>query len=68
MMTFCMNAISRSLKDHVPSNLSFIANSPDDTMIENVVGASTGGAASSMMNPEISTAIFSVPELEQTIF
>ena len=31
-MTFCMDAISRSLKDHVPTNLSFTANSADEQM------------------------------------
>ena len=35
MMSFAMDAIAHSLKDHVPTNLSFTANSPDDSMADN---------------------------------
>jgi len=34
MMCFAMDAITRSLKEQVATNLSFTANSPDDTMTE----------------------------------
>ena len=34
MMVFSIDAIQRSLKEHVPTNLSFTANSPDDGMAD----------------------------------
>ena len=60
MMTFCMDAITRSLKDQIPTNLSFTANSPDDQMADTTPVA---------VNPETSSTsvLFSDPELEQVI-
>ena len=34
MVIFAIDAIQRSMKEHVPTNLSFTANSPDDSMAD----------------------------------
>jgi len=61
MMTFCMDAITRSLKDQILTNLSFTANSPDDQMVD---GA--GAEPQAVNNPEQTTRVlFSDPDLEQ---
>lgn len=68
MMMFAMDAITRSLKDHVPTNLSFTANSPDDAMIDNQAAQDTGNKEGP--NPEICQSLnvlFSDPELEQLL-
>ena len=76
VMNFCMDAISRSLKDHLPTNLSFTANSPDEAMADNPgqpgsgnTGASGDSMLASANNPETTSAAvnFSDPELEQII-
>ncbi len=69
MMTFAMDAINRSLKDHLPTNLSFTASYTDDAMNESQTTHSSevpknGG----QQNPESSQALnvlFSDPELEK---
>lgn len=68
MMMFAMDAITRSLKDHVPTNLSFTANSPDDAMIDNQPHQDTNPNPGP--NPEICQSLnvlFSDPELEQLL-
>ena len=59
MMTFCMDAIARSLKDQIPTNQSFTANSTDDQMADTFNNAAT--------NPETTSVTFSDPDLEQVI-
>ena len=67
MMTFCMDAITRSLKDQISTNLSFTANAPDDQMTD---ASNVNEAAAQAQNPETSVStrvLFSDPDLEQVM-
>lgn len=59
-----MDAITRSLKDQIVTNLSFTANSPDDQMVDGT-GAATD--AQTPANPEQQSlqVRFSDPDLQQ---